>query len=111
MDDPINKLAFKGMELYSWQDESSEWVFSILYGTNRLKTIPEVKSGPMDTAAVNECLCLLPDGESVFWLNAAQIDAAGKIQPLSYPPENIIRDIQASADRCGVKLSTPILGR
>lgn len=38
------EVAFKGFELYSWK-ENNEWNFSLLKGTNRLKTCDEVLEG------------------------------------------------------------------
>lgn len=36
------KTSFKGFELYSWQ-EDEKWHFSLLEGTNRMKTCEEIK--------------------------------------------------------------------
>jgi hypothetical protein len=105
--DQPEKLAFKGMELYSWQKGDGEWVFNILYGTNRLKTIQEVHSHGMDMTAIEKCLCSMAESENVFWVNSAIDDAAGQTLPLPYPPEDIIKDIMARAENCRVNLNSP----
>lgn len=102
-----DKPAFKGMELYSWQKGNGDWVFNILYGTNRLKTINEVMSSEMASNAVSDCICLLPDGEIILWMNAAQDETTSEMLPLPLPPNNMIDVITATADRCGVKLIIP----
>ena len=105
--DQPEKLAFKGMELYSWQKGDGEWVFNILYGTNRLKTIQEVQSHGLDMATIEKCLCSMAESENVFWGNSTIDDAAGQTLPLPHPPEDIIIDIIARAENCRVNLITP----
>lgn len=63
--------AFKGMELYSWQDETGEWTYSILAGTNRVKSIDEILANPLDFDEVKAEISKMAVGESVFWLNRA----------------------------------------
>ena len=63
--------AFKGVELYSWKDCSScAWQFALLPGTNRLKTLDEIKEPTRTILGVTQLrqhLLRLPGGENVFW--------------------------------------------
>lgn len=60
--------AFKGWELYSWQD-AAEWRFSLLLGTNRYKFCAEVKNpkGARDLAGAEQALGRLAEMEWVSW--------------------------------------------
>ena len=42
----------KGYELYSWQ-EGGQWKFSVLIGTNRKKTLDEIKSADVVLSGVD----------------------------------------------------------
>ncbi len=61
----------KGVELYSWKDErSGEWRFSLLLGTNRIKSLAEIKSQATvirDIVALKQNICRLARGENVYW--------------------------------------------
>jgi hypothetical protein len=105
--DSKSKPAFKGMELYSWQKGNGDWVYNILYGTNRLKTINEVMSSEMGSNAVSDCICSMSDREVIFWMNKAQDETTNEMQPLPLPPIDMINGITAIADHCGVKLIIP----
>ena len=63
--------AFKGVELYSWRECSScAWHFALLPGTNRLKTLAEIKEPTRAILGVTQLrqhLLRLPRGEKVFW--------------------------------------------
>lgn len=99
-----DKPAFKGIELYSRQTENGEWLFTILYGTNRNKTVHEAGSGTMDFEEVKQCFCRLADGENVFWMDSAYNPETGEMISLPKPPPAIIKDIQDGAETCGVNL-------
>lgn len=63
------RVAMKGFELYSWR-EGDTWMFSLVEGTNRLKTSAEIKSDVSRMAGVGrarEVLERLPPGETVSW--------------------------------------------
>ena len=64
----------KAVELYSWENESGEWTFALLDGTNRIKSSEEVRSAPdryVGVEALEEALAGLAEGESVFWSHHA----------------------------------------
>lgn len=93
------KPTFKGMELYSWQNEYGDWMFSILYGTNRNKGVEEIKSFAMDIAKVKECFCNMPDDEEVFWM----VLSPDKNQSPQLP-DSIIDEVKNQAILCNVNL-------
>lgn len=92
--------SMKGFELYSWQ-EGDEWVYSVLIGTNREKTVQEIQAqsarleGLADLRAVLESL---PPGEVVTWLAPV---------PLGFPPEDILDEVQAICARQGLEFAPP----
>jgi hypothetical protein len=96
--------AFKGMELYSWQDQAGQWRFSILPGTNRNKTVSEVQDQPLSKAEVEAAFCQMAKGEQVFWMPYAVDADSREHRTFPYPPKEIQKEIQALADRCMVQL-------
>jgi hypothetical protein len=95
-DDPDkNSLSMKGYELYSWQMEN-EWYFSLIEGTNRLKTYEEVTSDEVTIIgiiALEKEIARLPKGETVFFnRNLEHPD-------LQLPPESIIQDIKTNCNK------------
>jgi hypothetical protein len=98
-----SEKAFKGMELYSWQDSNSDWVFALLPGTNRLKTEAEVKRKENQIPGVNELerhFLRLAEGEQVFWFHR-------DLKGFAYPDEKMMKDIAASAKKAKVELHLP----
>ena len=66
---------FKGMELYSWKPAGKDWHFSLLIGTNRLKTDEEIRKPEQTIVGVKELkkrLAKLAEGENVAWRNLAK---------------------------------------
>ena len=79
--------SMKGYELYSWQ-EGNQWKFSLLVGTNREKTLDEIKSVDtvlLDTEALISTLEKVPSGQYVTWSSR---------ETLSFPPDNIIKQVE-----------------
>jgi hypothetical protein len=97
---PTATLAMKGYELYSWQ-ASAEWCFSLVLGTNRLKTHEEVTA---DTVAVRGIHAIqarlerLPRGEQVFWVRQ---DVPG----MALPPDEIVDQIVQFCERLGIHIA------
>jgi hypothetical protein len=59
------RKEMKGWELYVWEEEK-EWVFSLLPGTNRLKTQEEIRRDPVKgTEAIKAKLDELAAGQYV----------------------------------------------
>lgn len=99
----------KGYELYSWQ-VGDEWYFTLITGTNRNKTVEEIKTGEniesqdgwvkisvTGTDALKALLARLPKGENVFWVD-------GLIAPTEFakPPAEVVDQIQEYAVGLGL---------
>lgn len=90
--------SMKGYELYSWQ-EGSQWNFSLLVGTNREKTLDEIKSTEVLLSSVDELKSTLekiPAGQYVTWSSR---------ETLSFPPEEVIQQIQQTCEEQGLILT------
>ncbi len=79
--------SMKGYELYSWRD-GSQWKFSLLVGTNREKTLDEIKS--TDTVllgldALNSALKIVSSGQYITWSSK---------DTLAFPPDDIIKQVE-----------------
>jgi len=111
----IEKLprSFKGYELYSWE-EDGQWHFTLITGTNRIKTIEEitskgdfisetgwVKIQVVGADAIKDVLSRLPEGESVFWCDELHIGQSTETD-LQLPPEQIADAIEEYAKQCGL---------
>lgn len=101
------KPAFKGMEMYSWQaPEHGEWVFSILYGTNRNKLVGEIIAFEMDLTEIGKCFCNMPESESIFWLTYTLENTTGQRYVFQLPPDDVVDEVEKKAILCKVKLFT-----
>jgi len=109
--------SMKGYEIYSWQ-EDDQWVFKLITGTNRQKTVEEIITNSetiQDDAWVNIkingvdalkiILRRLPKGETVFWLTVDQMDnTANQFNSFEFPHDVVIEDIQGLCKQIGVDL-------
>ena len=91
------KPEFKGMELYSWQDDSGDWVFAINIGTNRMKTIDEIKIQPLGFDELKLAISKMAVGESVFWFNNVIHSTAEQKNDLAMPPKEITERLKQHA--------------
>lgn len=91
------KTQFKGVELYSWQSEGQPWTFSILPGTNRIKTPMQI-SDPrvivIGIANLKARLARMAKGEQIFWHNRGR-------KPV---PQKIVKDLTSFCDDLDIKL-------
>ena len=105
--------SMKGYELYSWKSGQT-WVFKLMVGTNRLKTLDEVMSDragagtAVSARGVEEltaALGQLPDDAQVVWRGPEALERMG-IGPgdLALPPQTVIDEIKAYAEQAGVAL-------
>jgi len=97
------KKAFKGFELYSWQDSDGSWLFALMPGTNRLKTELEIKKKENRISGVKELekrFSNLSVGENVYWFNT---DSTG----FEFPDDVIINEIILSAKKAKIELYLP----
>ncbi len=108
--------SMKGYELYSWK-VSEQWHFTLIVGTNRIKTFDEIVS-PNDVVsegrvvkisaegvdAIKAALGRLAKGEEIFWdgrcLDQPQTGAGA----LAFPPDKIISDVRGRCEELGLSL-------
>jgi hypothetical protein len=87
--------SMKGYELYSWQ-EGEQWVFSLLVGTNREKTVEEIKSTESRLPGVEALVSRLdqvPSGQYVTWTAR---------ETLPFPPDDILQQVEQSCKDKGL---------
>jgi hypothetical protein len=92
----------KGYELYSWQD-SGQWYFAVLVGTNRNKTIEEIRvpaTSVKGEKALEAIIRTLPSGQFVTWWG-------GGWDGLAYPPESVIERVKQLCAERGLQLYVP----
>ncbi len=91
--------SMKGYELYSWKVRG-EWHFSLLVGTNRIKTRSEITSTKVRVKgikALKKKLNRLPKNEQVIW-------SASFVLRMALPPKEVIVEIKEYCDRRGIIL-------
>ena len=89
--------SMKGYELYSWQDGNT-WRFSLLTGTNREKSLDEIKSADVvlsDVEALEAALQQMPAGQYITWSSK---------ETLSFPPQEIIEQVEKACEEQGLIL-------
>jgi hypothetical protein len=94
---PLAK-SMKGYELYSWH-ENGRWLFSLLVGTNREKTLDEIKSSDTTLSDVEALIFMLekvPPGQYITWSSR---------ETLSFPPDSIIKQIEKVCNDKGLILN------
>ncbi|MBN1259719.1 MAG: hypothetical protein JXB35_03475 [Anaerolineae bacterium] len=88
--------SMKGWELYSWQ-EAGTWQFTLVPGTNRLKTWDEItQEGVAGVVTLKARLATLAEGEQVFW----GTELAGG----ALPPEAIVDQVREYCKTLGLSL-------
>lgn len=90
--------SMKGYELYSWQD-GGQWRFSLLVGTNREKTLDEIKSTDtvlLGVDALKSALEKVPPGQYITWSSK---------ETLSFPPDDIIKQVEKVSEDKGLILN------
>ena len=105
----------KGYELYSWEEED-QWRFTLITGTNRVKTVEEVISKEdfisetgwvriqvVGADAIKDVISRLPEGESVFWCDELHIGQSTETE-FRLPPAKIAGAIEEYAWQCGLAL-------
>jgi len=98
--EPTVEPAFKGWELYSWQ-EGGAWHYGLLPGTNRIKTWDEVTAAATaqggTQAHIETQLTRLPRGEQVFWVS-------GQFPRTSFPDQSVVQRLAKLCLERGVAL-------
>ncbi|MDF1836382.1 MAG: hypothetical protein P1V35_00810 [Planctomycetota bacterium] len=93
---------FKGVELYSWPGEAGQWLFSLVDGTNRLKSMHEIQGTQAPIVGL-EALAAefgqLAEGEQVYWLH--------HVAGFEYPPGAMRAKLVRAAQDAGIQLHMP----
>ncbi len=98
----INSLTFphsmKGWELYSWPN-GNRWNYSILIGTNRLKSYEEVTTNEIVVTCKDSLKMILdkfPADEWITWIGPNWLKRCwlDNINDLSLPPQEILDEIK-----------------
>ena len=101
--------AFKGVELYSWTSTSGDFRFALLWGTNREKTVEQIKGAIpctlADVAAVKARLSRLAKGEQVFWWHRPNTYGSR----FTYPPSDVVEAVRTHCAALGIAFHVPPL--
>ncbi len=104
---PVNKIdpdtiifahSMKGWELYSWPN-GDDWNYSILIGTNRLKSYEEVTTNKIVVTGADSLKMLLdkfPENEDIFWISTEWLKRIWQsgYSDLSLPDSNTVNEIK-----------------
>ena len=107
----ISNLEFvqseKGWELYSWYD-GKDWNYSILAGTNRFKTLYEVKGNKVRVIGEEKLMAVLkklPKSDTLTWIGPMWMAAwQTSYGNLDLPPQEIIDKIKQFCTKIGLNL-------
>ena len=107
----INNLDFvhseKGWELYSWYDGKA-WNYSILEGTNRFKSLDEVKGNKIQVIGEKKLMAVLkkfPEGDTLTWIGPMWLANWGtNYGNLELPPQEIIVKIKQFCEKINLDL-------
>ena len=114
---PSLPRSMKEYELYSWKSGAA-WRFTLINGTNRLKTVAEITSSESviegdwikitveGVSDLESVLNRLPSGTQVFWQGAHHpgVDSHILKVALRVPPERLVREIRARCAELDIRL-------
>jgi hypothetical protein len=109
--------SMKGYELYSWP-ANGQWHFTLITGTNRLKTVEEITTGEdlltadgwvrihvQGVDAIQAVLGRIPPGEWVFWIGQGWLARVqGAEGDITLPPQETVAAIQSVCGQLGITL-------
>jgi hypothetical protein len=107
----ISNLEFvhseKGWELYSWFDGKA-WNYSILEGTNRFKSLDEVKENKIRVTGEEKLMVVLkklPKDDTLTWIGPMWLAAwQTTYGNLNLPPQEIIDKIKQFCEKINLSL-------
>ena len=90
--------SIKGWELYTWP-EGDDWKYSILSGTNRLKTYQEVTTNLIAVVGIDSLKILIdkfPVKEEIFWIGEDWLKNiwGNNYGNLSLPDTNTVNEVK-----------------
>jgi hypothetical protein len=99
-------------ELYSWRDSHGVWTFSILGTTNRQKDAEEIFDKRHSIRGISElkrAISHLPRPSRLVWFDKLIFNGAPVkgTEQLSWPPKEIIEDVERYAADRHVEVSGP----
>ena len=110
----------KGYELYSWPaEQGDDWRFTLITGTNRLKTHEEivsaeevvgesewVKVSVTGPDALKAVLGQLPPGEIVTWISEDWLEQVGvPAGSIRLPDQDVVSEIERYCRQLGIQLT------
>lgn len=109
--------SMKGYELYSWEEEG-QWRFTLITGTNRIKTVEEICSREdviseagwvrvqvVGVNVIGAVLGKLPQGEEIVWLESPRSDQTPPSDiEFMLPPQQIMDSVKEQAEESGLNL-------
>jgi hypothetical protein len=99
-----------GYELYSWQDVRGIWNFSLLYNTDRNHTAKEIfnkKTVLRGLRQLKKRISGTAAGSTIFWVGRLPPGTGAtptEARRLSYPPDEMVREIEQLLKERGIKL-------
>jgi hypothetical protein len=105
-----------GCELYSWQERTGSWSFSLLpspSGVNiRAEEVFDKKVRVRGVVGLRGRISKLPAGATIFWLDGLSGEAGPKakeVERLCYPPADIIDQVRRHAETRHIEIQ--LLGK
>jgi hypothetical protein len=114
--------SMKGYELYSWcEADEGNWYYTLITGTNRLKTLEEVRAGTETVhpdgwvrimvrgeGSLKTLLRRLSQGEQVTWIGPEWLNQVGAgqemIETISQPDTATLAELKGLCEALGVHL-------
>jgi hypothetical protein len=101
--------SMKGWELYTWP-EGDDWKYSILNGTNRLKTYQEVTTNQITVMGIDSLKMLIdkfPVKEEIFWISDYWLKNiwGSNYGNLSLPDTNTVNEVKKYCSSKGLALT------
>ena len=109
--------SMKGYELYSWRS-GKDWRFTLITGSNRLKTLAEVTSRAnivednwikvtvAGTSGLKAILDRIPAGAFIVWRGEPGLPSRPLVPRarLELPPRQLVEEIQSHCSKLGIQL-------
>ncbi len=100
--------SLKGQVMFSWKNDKNGWNYSIVPNLNIRPA--QVAVAEANTLTGEECLKknlgYFAEGEEFMWVGRGDlVTAEGKSIKLSFPPENIVGDIEGFCTQIAIELT------
>jgi hypothetical protein len=105
------QIARMSYELYSWQESSGSWSFSLLASPSGVNVsaaqVFDTKFRLSGVKELNRKISGLPVGATIFWADRIPLSSGEKAsenKKLGYPPSEMIQDVRRSAEARKIKI-------